>query len=144
MTTWLHMTVQTLVKRQIRQKTNRDFHWGVFWLCLSSVCLWTTVVICLCSRTHPSSFYTSSGAVHQAVWAMQFKCKFPAMDKDLLKASRRHWFTKWIFVCVGPNTTRQWFILTFTVYCTMAVSIGACISIVNKRGCSKLKGIRFH
>lgn len=43
-------------------------------------------VLCLCSRTHLSSFCTSSGAVHQAVWRMQFKCKFPAMDKDLLKA----------------------------------------------------------
>lgn len=37
------------------------------------------VVICHCSRAHPSSFCTSSGAVNQVVWAMQFKCKFSAI-----------------------------------------------------------------
>lgn len=102
-------------------------------------------VLCLCSRTHLSSFCTSSGAVHQAVWRMQFKCKFPAMDKDLLKAPGQHRFTKRIFVG-APKYGRQWFyvnlysdILTVPWLYPFVHST----SIINKRACGILESISF-
>lgn len=99
--------------------------------------------ICLCSGTHLSSFCTSSGAVHQAVWRMQFKCKFPAMDKDLLKALGQHRFTKRIFVR-APKYGRHWFYVNLyndilTVPWLYPFVHGA--SIINKRGCGKLESI---
>lgn len=91
----------------------------------------------LCSTTRPSSFCTSSGAVHQAVWKMQFKCKFLATDKDLLKASGWHQFTKQIFVR-AHKYGRQWFCTN--LYSNSVTAPSICTALINKKVYSKIAG----